>query len=568
METLVYLFFRRMRAPLLVLLGAYAISIGGLVLMPGFDDLGQPWRFDFFHAFYFVSYMGSTIGFGEIPYAFSAAQRLWVMFTIYLTVVAWLYAIGTILSLIQDPAFRRALTELRFLLRVRRLKTPFYLVVGYGDSGSLLVAALHRRGIPSVVIDIDPERINTLTLENFSFDMPGLCGDAREVHHLQEAGLQHPRCLGVIAMSNVEDVNVKVAITSKLLRPELMVVARAVNKSTAANLASFGTDHVINPYRVFGDHLAMALRTPDVQQLYKVLISIPGRPWPQTTQPPRGGWVICGFGRFGQAVNRYLKYEGISTVIIEPDTEQAPEGAVIGKGTEAVTLREAGIDKAVGLIAGADNDTNNLSIVITAKALNPSLYVVARQNRRSNDPVFEAAPIDLIMQSSRIIVWRLLPLLTTPLLARFLRAVRHHDEDWAQQLLERLYTLCDGRTPLTWAIALDEEQAPAVAVALRLGWGSSLGDLLRDPLDRDQLLPGLPLMVVDGEDDTLLPADDRLLRPGDQLLLCGPSETARRMEWGLFNPKVLAYLVTGIERPEGVVWEWLARRQSARAGRG
>ena len=59
---------------------------------------------NFFHAFYFVSFMGSTIGFGEIPYAFTDAQRAWVLITIYTSVVAWLYTIGTLLSLIQDQA--------------------------------------------------------------------------------------------------------------------------------------------------------------------------------------------------------------------------------------------------------------------------------------------------------------------------------------------------------------------------------------------------------------------------------------------------------------------------------
>ena len=61
-----FLFLRRMRAPLLALTAAYSISVLGLVLIPGVDDQGEPWRMDFFHAFYFVTYMATTIGFGEI----------------------------------------------------------------------------------------------------------------------------------------------------------------------------------------------------------------------------------------------------------------------------------------------------------------------------------------------------------------------------------------------------------------------------------------------------------------------------------------------------------------------
>jgi len=58
----------------------------------------------FFDAFYFMSYTASTIGFGELPNPFTAAQRLWVTISIYLTVIGWAYAIGSLLSLLQDRA--------------------------------------------------------------------------------------------------------------------------------------------------------------------------------------------------------------------------------------------------------------------------------------------------------------------------------------------------------------------------------------------------------------------------------------------------------------------------------
>ena len=58
----------------------------------------------FFDAFYFMSYTATTIGFGELPYPFTDAQRLWVTVTIYLTVIGWAYAIGSLLALLQDRA--------------------------------------------------------------------------------------------------------------------------------------------------------------------------------------------------------------------------------------------------------------------------------------------------------------------------------------------------------------------------------------------------------------------------------------------------------------------------------
>ncbi len=559
MHNVIFLFFRRMRAPLLALICAYSVSMAGLVLIPGVDDQGRPWTFDFMHAFYFVSFMGSTIGFGEVPYDFTPAQRMWTTFIIYLTVISWLYAIGKILALVQDPAFKRALTEQRFTRSVRRLRSPFYLVCGYGETGHLLVRSLTRRYIQSVVIDINPTNISDLELEDLSFDIPSLCADAQEVNHLIAGGLKHPGCMGVVALTDNDDANVKIAVTSKLLRPTLPVICRAETQMAANNMASFKTDHIINPFNTFADHLAMALRTPSVLMLLGTLISVADQPLDAGVHPPRGFWIICGYGRFGRALRRYFDYEGLRTQVIEAQPGPVPEGAIIGRGTEAVTLREAGVDKAVGLIAGTDNDANNLSIVMTARELNPRLYQVARLTRRSNEALFAAAGMDLIMQGSRIIVWRILSLLTVPLLDRFLHHARHRSEEWAQELLGRIGCATGGMTPQTWCVEIGPEQAEAVHKALLQGRDLRLWHLLRDPQDRERTLPCVPLLLVREDEEKLLPGDDMALRPGDRLLFCARQGTASRMSWVLCHTNELEYVESGIERPDGYLWRWLER---------
>src|SRR5690349_24712615 len=129
---------RRMRAPLLVLITIFAISVLGLSLIPGRDAAGHPTRMGFFDAFYFMSYTATTIGYGEIPQPFTGAQRLWVMATIYLTVIGWAYAIGSLLTLLQDRAFRQAIALRRFSRTVTRLREPFLLLAGYGQTGRIL----------------------------------------------------------------------------------------------------------------------------------------------------------------------------------------------------------------------------------------------------------------------------------------------------------------------------------------------------------------------------------------------------------------------------------------------
>ncbi len=92
--------------------------------------------------------------------------------------MVWIYALGTLLSLVQDKTFQQALTENRFARRVRRMREDFYLVCGYGETGSALTYALTERDRSVVVIDIDPDRVNMLQLENLRQYVPALQGDA------------------------------------------------------------------------------------------------------------------------------------------------------------------------------------------------------------------------------------------------------------------------------------------------------------------------------------------------------------------------------------------------------
>lgn len=562
LSKVLFLFFRRMRTPLIVLIVAYAVSVIGLVLIPGTDETGNPWRFDFFHAFYFVSFMASTIGFGEIPHEFNGAQRLWVSCCIWFTVITWLYAIGRILALTQDPAFTRATTEARFTMSVRRITQPFTIVCGYGETGSLLVRSMAYRNMLPVVLDNNQQNIDSLLLENLGMDIPAFCADASVTQHLIEAGLRSPLCRAVVAITDSDAVNVKIAVTAKLLRKGVPVIARAGVKESVDNLASFNTDHIINAYEVFGEHLAMTQRTPSVHLLHAWLISLPGRTLHPPVTPPRGNWVVCGYGRFGSSCAHYLKAEGNSVTVIERNAEKAPLGAIIGRGTEAAPLIEAGISDAVGIISGADSDTNTLSAIMTAREINPNLYIVARQDRRADTEIFDAANLNLVMEPSRLIVWRILPLLTTPLLSRFLRLLRTGTEEDAFVLRERIAKLCGGVTPETWSFSIDREHAVAVYDALERGDEVRIRHLQLRPSDRAKSLPCIPLLLASGDDTFMLPDPDTLLQHGDRILYTARNGSQRVMDWALNNPKALEYLVTGNELPDGTIWRWAARRKA------
>jgi len=562
MQNVLFHLFRRMRLPLIVLIVSYAVSMLGLVLIPGMDDQGHPWRMDFFHAFYFVSFMGSTIGFGEIPYPFTDAQRLWTTFALYSTVISWLYAIGALLTIIQSNPFRQAVAHNTFIRQVKRIKEPFYLICGYGDTGSLVVKALSDRGISSVVIDINQDRINTLEIEDLSAVNPGLCANAAETDNLIASGLRSRLCAGVIAVTGEDQTNLMIALTSKLLVSPKPVICRAETEDMEANLDSFHTDYVINPYHRFANRLALSFRSPSIYLLFDWFTSSDTMQCSKLIQPPKGLWVICGYGRFGKAIEKFFNFQGIETIIVEadPDNTQPPPATIIGRGTEAVTLREANIEEAVGIVAGTNNDANNLSIIVTARSLKPDIFTVARQNQQKNTTTFEAAKSDMVMQSSTIIARRVLSRIQTPLLADFLRTTQTKDEEWASDMVKRIQELTDNQIPHAWTLRVNNRYAPALAASIKKQQQILLGTVLHDPRNYSQRLPCIALMAKQKEEKILLPDESLSLSLGDKVLFCGTADAKRHMSLTLESEPALLYCLTGESQSQGYFWRWLSKK--------
>ncbi len=563
MQNVIFVILRRMRAPLAALISAYAISVLGFVLIPGMDDQGNPWRMDFFHAFYFVSFMGSTIGFGEIPHPFTDAQRLWTLFSIYATVVVWLYAIGTMISLIQTASFREAVTRNLVTRRIRRLRERFFLICGYGEAGRMLVHALVAKGMRVVVIEKDPGRIDDLELEGLPMAVPALRGDASDPETLDAANLGSERCGGVIALIRNDDANLKIAIASKLLHPGVRVFCRSEEHDTAANMASFGTDHIINPFDTFADDFATALSAPSLYLLRQWLTSPPDTPLTDPVFPPHGLWILCGYGRFGKALYKRLTEHGEKVQVVEADQEltSPPAGTVVGRGTEADTLLEAGVVQAAGIIAGTDNDVNNLSILMTARMLQPQIFTLARQESSADSRIFEALQADLVTLHSEIISSRVLELLTTPLTSEFLDLAGQQDEKWARELIVRLVGLLEENMPNTWIVNINRLRTVAVWEALQREERVLIAHLLRDPDDYRKNLPCLPLLLHRGTERILLPEEGMEIRLGDRILFGGREVARRRMELTCSSADRLHYAMTGVDRPVGYLWSWIARKR-------
>ncbi|MDP1681831.1 MAG: NAD-binding protein [Burkholderiales bacterium] len=563
MHNVLFVLLRRIRRPLILLIVVYAISVLGFVLIPGVDDKGQPWHMGFFHAFYVVSYTATTIGFGELPYLFTNAQRLWSILVIYASVLTWLYSIGALFAALQDQGFRSLMVRYAFQRDVARIGEPFYLICGYGDTGTLLTRALAESDIRSVVLDINQECINALKLEDLPLHVPGWCADASLPDALTVAGLTHSNCIGIVALTNSDDVNLRIAITARLLHPHLITVCRAESLEAEKNMIAFGTDHIINPFDTFAARLAMALHSPGMYLLYEWMTVTPTEALREPIFPPHGHWILCGYGRFGKAVHERLTAEGIAVTVIEADHARTapPPGSVQGRGSEPEVLRQAGIETAAGIVAGTDNDATNLSVALTARTLNPNLFMVARQNQHQNEATFRAANLQLVMQRALVIAHKIFALITTPLLPEFLQLARTQGNDWANVLVARIGGIVGEVAPYTWIIEVNDVTTPAIITALQGGRKVCVGDLYLDPRNRADRLPCLALLLMRGNEPALLPLDEHSLAVGDRILMCGLVEASEHINLTLHNHNALNYVLTGIDRPAGFLWDWLMRQR-------
>lgn len=102
-------------------------------------------------------------------------------------------------------------------------------------------------------------------------------------------------------------------------------------------------------------------------------------------------YIICGYGRIGSMISRELAANGIPFVLVERDSavlEPLDDNGFLGMKGDATadeTLIKAGIHRAVGLISVVTSDSENVFITLTARGLNPNLYILARSGEEGTE---------------------------------------------------------------------------------------------------------------------------------------------------------------------------------------
>lgn len=136
--------------------------------------------------------------------------------------------------------------------------------------------------------------------------------------------------------------------------------------------------------------------------------SLEQRRMKQMVQSLNHHYIVCGYGRMGRQIASDLQVRGEKYVVLDanPDMEatflEHKIPYIIGSAMEDDMLIEAGIERARGLVSALSSDAGNVMTVLTARELNPKVYVVARVVRRENESKLRRAGANEVINPYQI----------------------------------------------------------------------------------------------------------------------------------------------------------------------
>ena len=238
---------RRLKLLLTILAFTVALSTIGYRIIEG----GR-----LFDALYMSVITIATVGFKEV-YTLSDTGKIFTIVVISFSLVIMAYTVGTLGQLLVEGELRHILGRRKMEKRIKEM-TDHFIIVGYGRVGQMVYAEFCRQGVPSVIIENDPQMLPAL-YKNCPLVVEG---SAVEDEVLLGAGIASAR--GLVSTIPHESDSVYIALTARQLNPNLYIIARADSKAMEKKLKRAGADRVVIPYEIGGKRLAMACLRPNV----------------------------------------------------------------------------------------------------------------------------------------------------------------------------------------------------------------------------------------------------------------------------------------------------------------
>lgn len=221
----------------------------------------------------------------------------------------------------------------------------------------------------------------------------------------------------------------------------------------------------------------------------------------------KGHYIICGYGRIGRVLTRYLTERYLNVVVIEKNTGRQAvmdeDGVLylIGEATDEKLLIKAGIKSAKGLVTAVATDADNVFLTLIAKQLNPDLFIVARAIQNTAKRTIQAAGAAKVISPYDLGARRMAHAILRPTVIRFLE------------------------------LAFTDESTDVMMEEIKVRSTSRLRDVaLKDSGIRQEL--DLIILTIMKADGTLLfnPKADTCIETDDTLVVVGQAKSVNRLE--------------------------------------
>jgi voltage-gated potassium channel len=207
-------------------------------------------------------------------------------------------------------------------------------------------------------------------------------------------------------------------------------------------------------------------------------------------------YIICGFGRIGEIITRHLKSRGLALVIIDksPDhitrLEELGYYCIYGDATRDEILLEAGIERAKGLVAVVGSDADNVYIVLTARSLNPRLFIVARGEEPGAEQKLIRAGADTVESPYHMGGQKRAHTILHPTVVTFMELAMKEGVDWSME------EIAVGQTSALLGVPLADsgvrQKLDLILVAIK----RADGEMLFNPSHETRILAGDTLIAL------------------------------------------------------------------------
>jgi len=224
----------------------------------------------------------------------------------------------------------------------------------------------------------------------------------------------------------------------------------------------------------------------------------------QSVATLRNHMILCGYGRVGATVARELAHAGVPFVVIDAVAGSVEEAArdgyliVEGDATHDDVLTAAGVSHARALITAVDTDATNVYVTLSARSLNPKLFIVARANDEGSEAKLRQAGADRVVSPYTRAGRQIAELATRPRVADFIDFALSHGQ-----------------------LAFSIEEVEIVAGGPLAG--QTIGNLMERGIHAMAIVTHGPRQFETN------PPLDRVLEAGDQLIVSGTAEVLRAL---------------------------------------